>query len=324
MSDKGITGEEIKRIIAELAESPEKCGFEVNVITKTEPKLKKMQFYEGKKDEFRLKLKSSILRVLNDKYNSDEADYVGADRIADEQKKFYIIDTDDGYSPFDFLKSDTSVFSKNDISEATGIAYSLRMNEIQLWAYQHLWGILVPNKSNKNSMARLISSKEGDVFEELREPLITFTEKVDLLVIDSYIIASDYKLMQNVFGFQDYIRIKADRTIKAIEEKGIVANIEKLREYTRRGNGKTRYAKKLMRIHDSKVLKMEPSLLWGNIHKSKRWNGKIKEVDGKFVLDTYVQVENLIDLFDERYTRSDITDVEYDTDVKIVAEMDED
>jgi hypothetical protein len=28
----------------------------------------------------------------------------------------------------------------------------------------------------------------------------------------------------------------------------------------------------------------------------------------------------LIDLLDERYTRSDITDVEYDTDVKVVAE----
>ena len=38
------------------------------------------------------------------------------------------------------------------------------------------------------------------------------------------------------------------------------------------------------------------------------------------VLDTYAQVEDLIDLLDERFTRSDITDTEYDTDVKQVAE----
>ena len=65
---------------------------------------------------------------------------------------------------------------------------------------------------------------------------------------------------------------------------------------------------------------MESGKLWENIHKSTRWNGKIKEEDGKFVLDTYAQVEDLIDLLDERYTLSNITDTEYDTDVKQVAE----
>ena len=65
---------------------------------------------------------------------------------------------------------------------------------------------------------------------------------------------------------------------------------------------------------------MEPAKLWENIHRSTRWNGKIKEENGQFVLDTYVQVENLIDLLDERYTRSDITGEEYDTEVKQLAE----
>ena len=102
--------------------------------------------------------------------------------------------------------------------------------------------------------------------------------------------------------------------------KGIVANIDKLTDYVKRGNGKPKYAKKLMRITDSKVLKMEPEKLWENIHRSTRWNEKIKERDRKFVLDTYIQVENLIDLLDERYTRSDITGEEYDTEVKQLAE----
>ncbi len=41
------------------------------------------------------KLKECILRVLNDKYNSEEADYVSVNRIADEQGKFYIIETNE-------------------------------------------------------------------------------------------------------------------------------------------------------------------------------------------------------------------------------------
>ena len=312
-----LTRQEIKTLISTITAAPGRCGFEVYVITKSEPRLKKMGFVENGTDNLRQKLKGLILRILSEKYNAEDADYVSADRIADEQRKFYIISTSDNYDPLSVLKTTPETFSKNDIGDATGIAFSVRLGEKHLWAYQHLWSIMVPNKSKKNWMARIVSETQGDVFEEMTDPIITFAEKIDLLVIDDYIIASDYKLLQNSFGFQDYIRIKVDKTIEAVEAKGIVANVDKLRDYVQRGNGKLKYAKKMMRVTDSKVLKLEPAKLWENIHRSTRWNGKIKEENGKFVLDTYTQVEDLIDLLDERYTRSDITDTEYDTDVKV-------
>lgn len=50
------------------------------------------------------------------------------------------------------------------------------------------------------------------------------------------------------------------------------------------------------------------------------WKDKFEEnQEGLIVLNTYQQVEDLIDLLDERYTRSDVTNQEYDTDVKRVA-----
>ena len=316
---QALTGEEIKALITTITASPQKVGFEVYIITKSEPQLKKMGFMETKTENLHLKLKDLILRSLEDKYNAADADYVPADRIADEQRKFYIISTSENYDPLSVLKTTPGKFSKNDIGDATGIAFSLRHGEEQLWVYQHLWSIMVPNKSKKNWLARMVSSTQGDVFEELREPIITFSEKIDLLVIGNNIITSDYKLLQNAFGFQDYIRMRADKTIEAVDATGIVANVDKLRDYVLRGNGTSKYAKKMMRITDSKVLKMESRKLWENIHRSSRWNGKIKEENGQFVLDTFTQVEYLIDLLDERYTRSDITGEEYDTEVKQLA-----
>ena len=49
-----------------------------------------------------------------------------------------------------------------------------------------------------------------------------------------------------------------------------------------------------------------------------RWSGKfdLDEETHTIVLRNYGQVENLIDLLDERYTRSDVTDEEYDTSAK--------
>ena len=315
-----LTGAEIKSLISIMTAEPKRCGFEVFIITKSEPRLKKMGFVENETNNLRQRLKNSILKVLSEKYISEEEEYVSADRIADEQQKFYIIPTSESYNPLHVLKTTPGVFCKNDLGDATGIAFSIRHGMQHLWAYQHLWTIMVPNKSRKNVMGQMISSNEGDVFEEMSNPIITFAEKIDLIVIKDYIITSNYKLLQNSFGFQDYIRERAEKTIEAVDEKGIVANVDKLRDYIQRGNGKPKYAKKMMRITDSKVLKMEPQKLWENIHRSKRWNGSIREEDGKFVLDTYEQVEKLIDLLDERYTRSEITDEEYDTVVKQLAE----
>ena len=39
-----LTGNDIKELIASMTAAPEKCGFEVFVITKSEPRLKKMGF----------------------------------------------------------------------------------------------------------------------------------------------------------------------------------------------------------------------------------------------------------------------------------------
>lgn len=50
-----------------------------------------------------------------------------------------------------------------------------------------------------------------------------------------------------------------------------------------------------------------------------RWQNVFIIADGKILLNAFKDVENLIDLFDERYTKSVITDDEFGTDVKKIA-----
>ena len=313
----------MKDVISFFAESADKCGLEVYIVTKGSPRLKRMNLYEGAPGEINLYsvLKDTIIDILRERYLSDDAEYVSADQIADNQHKFYIINQSDEYRPFDFITGETGVFSKVDIKDAEGIIFKVQREGKALWAYQHLWAMMIPNKTSKGIMARLLSiDKQKDVFTALTDPILTISKKIDFIILDGQIVASDHKLLQQHFGFQDYIRIRAAKTISIVAEKGFVQNIEKMTEYCDRGNGKPKYAKKMMRIADSKVLRMPVERMMENIHRSKRWNGMIPEENGMFVLSTFTHVESLIDLLDERYTRSDITDEEYDTDVKRVAE----
>lgn len=320
MNNTNVNKDNIKKIITEIISKPEKCGFEIYAVTKTEPRLKKIGFVENEANNLSLKLKKSIFYILLNEYCSKEAIYETVDNIADEQNKLYMVPTSKNYNPFLMLNGAKGSFKKADMDDTTGIVFLIKDLNKSIWVYQHLWSIMIPNKSRKNWMARMISNTESEIFEEMSEPLITFANRIDLVIIDDYILTSNYKLLENFFGFKDYVNYRANNVIKNIKLKNIVANTDKLNEYITRGNGKLKYAKKMMRIANSKVLKMETSKLWKNIHKSSRWNGKIKEENGKFVLETYAQVEYLIDLLDERYTRSDITGEEYDTEIKHLAD----
>ncbi len=74
----------------------------------------------------------------------------------------------------------------------------------------------------------------------------------------------------------------------------------------------------MLRLNNSKVLTKSKEELYTKITTLLRWRGKFdfNEVDHTISLKNYGQVENLIDLLDERYTRSDVTDKEYDTSTK--------
>lgn len=107
--------------------------------------------------------------------------------------------------------------------------------------------------------------------------------------------------------------------LKNVASKNLVENIDKLSEYISRE--KSRYAKKMMRIGTSRVFNLTKEQLI-KINTLPRWHDKfsVNKNTNQIILNTNGEVESLIDLFDERYTRSDVTDTEYDTDVKTVAQ----
>lgn len=87
------------------------------------------------------------------------------------------------------------------------------------------------------------------VFAEQRERLLTIANKIDILIMDNYLITNNIPLLQKHFGFQDYVYQSAQQTIQCIIQKNLIENTEKLTEYISRG--KSKYAKKMMRIGSS-------------------------------------------------------------------------
>lgn len=325
MAEEILSESQIRSLLEDFSNHLQQCGFEAFVVTKNSPKLKLMSLAEKKNADgksFRDILKEMFFTVIRDNFLSQEAAYADGRLLADNQRKFLIFEQGESFKPFAFLNdsSQQGIFNEEDLLDAIGLAFRIRKGSSAIWLYQHLWSIMVPNKKRTSVMTRILHIENGIEFSEMEDRLLAIAKKIDILIVNDCIVTSNISLLQKSFGFQGYIYQTAAQAVHNIAQTGIVSNTEKLTDYIRRG--KPKYAKKMMRISSSSVLSLSKEDLFNKITTVPRWQGKfdVNPEDSTITLNTYKEVEFLIDLFDERYTRSEITGTEYDTDVKSVAQ----
>lgn len=300
----------------------EEYAFETFILMKDNRALKKIVLYEGAPEKrndieinFKKKVQIAIANAIKSKFGSETAEYDLVENIADNQNKFYIIPQTDEYKPFETLMSSPSVTENYSVAErdaAEGIFFRYKREGVELWAFQYFWPNAIPNR--KRVGFHIIP--QDDVFGELKKPILVVTQKVDILVLDNHIITNDVSLLQMHYNFQHYVRTIATHVVSEINTLNLVSNMDKVTEYISRS--KPIYAKKMVRLKNSKVLTMRREEIYRKITTLPRWKGKfeVNEDNQTITLKNYGQVENLIDLLDERYTRSDVTDEEYDTSAK--------
>ena len=320
MSD-GLNAESIRTILNNLV--TQTCGFEVFAVTKDSPRLKKLSLTEAG-DDGGLKsiLKNMMLDIIRERYLAEDATYTPAENVADNQYKFYIVKQTEQYKPFEFLTADQEDFKEDHLKDITDFVFVFRYGTQTVSCFQKGRSITVPNRKGAAIMTKVFCHDNSVILDQQKEPLITITKAIDALIIDGFIITDNIKMMERNFDFQIFISQKAREAAASVARSGFYSNTSKLDEYLSRGGGRQKtYYKKMMRALDSPVLLMTAEALFLKVSTVERWKGKFKEpVDGKIPIDTFKEVESLIDLLDERYTVSEVTGQEYDTDVKKKAE----
>ena len=303
--------------------SDEEYGFDVFVTMKEVEAIKHFNLESNPRSpqkSFKHKVQQKIRKSLEEKFFDEGCEYDKVENIADEKKNvFYVIPQSDEYKPFHVTmlsESDydrASNFSVKERDNVEGMLFCFTRGEKRLWAYQYLYQNAIPNKKGKGFNI----FQSGDVFVEQSDPMIYISDRIDLLILnDNSIVSDNIGLLERNFGFEGFVRTQAQKVSTEIISIGIVANIGKVSEYVARS--KPMYARKMMRIKNSKVLKRTKEQLYESITTLPRWKEKftVDEESKQIVLKKYEHVENLIDLLDERYTLSDVTGEEYDTGSK--------
>ena len=319
--DEALIIEGIKSILNDLV--AQTCGFEVFAVTKEPPLLKKLTLAEtGEDGGLKGTLKKMMLNIIKEHYLADDATYTLAKNVADNQHKFYIIQQTEDYQPFSFLSGEQEDFKEAYLCDITGFVFVFRYGTQKVYCYQKGRNITVPNRRGASLVTRLLCNDKSVILERQEESLITITNAIDAVIIDGSIITDNINMMERSFDFQLFISQKAKEAVANVSRSGFFSDTNKIDEYLSRGGGKQKtYYKKMMRTLDSPVLQMSVEELFEKVTTLERWKGRFKPpVDGKIPITTFAEVESVIDLLDERFTKSEITGQEYDTDVKKKAE----
>ena len=227
----------------------------------------------------------------------------------DNTKSLYEL-TDEIFNPFDFFKdTDENVVYGHDIVD--GFAIKFAIDDDAFWIYQNIYQNAIIKSNNKATL-----SYDGGTYNIVKNDLVLFEKRIDAIKIDNITLIENYKVIEQKFDYQIAIRKIVSEVISELEKAELVQDIGKIREVS--GDDKITFAKKLMKVKDSPVLKVPKNELINRVSKMDNFSKLIK--NGSFVIDSKNKANQFVKLLNDQFLRSELTGELYDAQVKTKVE----
>ncbi len=309
-----MTKEEIQTSIKEIMFSDVACGIAIFACLRTESgyRVKKIKAT----DKLLSSAKNKVSDFVNCSYLAYDAEFDTSENIADNRKVFYEIGLTENYRPFTFLKEAENCaeyYSENDRKQLFGFLFRINLNDQYFWIYQHMYSVSRIDRS-KHVIACLVK----DTYDEIDSDMVQIDSRADVIIFASSIITAKIDLMQRFFGFEQYIRAEAQKTIEIIRDLDIVTGLEKFAALE--SKSKLTNAKKLLKAKNSPVLRMEKDDLIKKLRMHSRYKSMFKFEEDHIVIASQKDAAAFIKMLNDDIVRSELTGQEYDSSSKMLLE----
>ncbi|MCJ7865015.1 DUF4868 domain-containing protein [Blautia sp. NSJ-140] len=288
------------------------CGIEIYACLRDE------SGYQTKKiratDKLLSSTKDKVAGFINCTYLADDAEFDTSENIADNKKEFYEISLIENYRPFTFLddaEKRTEYYSESDRNKLSGFLFRINLNDKYFWVYQHIYSVSRIDRS-KNIIALFV----GDTYDEIDSDIVQIDSRADVIIFSSSVVTAKMDLMQRFFGFEQYIRAGAQKTIEIIRDLDIVDSLEKFVAFENKS--KLTNAKKLLKAKNSPVLQMKKNDLLENLKKHSRYKTMFKFEEDHIVISSQKEAAAFIKMLNDDIVRSELTGKEYDSSSKML------
>lgn len=262
------------------------------------------------KNETAKEFSHAFSQLLREKYIDSEVEIKSMENIEDNQKILYTLTQTKEYSPFDFLnKGNIEIYNSEQSIIWLGYFIKLGNSENYVYLYQARNNTLTLN----NDKTFFIKRTVNNVFVSVDDEFLRIEKRIDVIILGNDIFSERINVLQRTFGLEKYIR----KSAKAAIDKIAALNIMSSTEVFFRFESKLKNSKKLMKIKDSPVLNMSKERLLKKINEIERYKSIINVQDNQIIVNTQKDVDNVLKLFGDAILKSELTDEEYETMIKV-------
>lgn len=187
-----------------------------------------------------------------------------------------------------------------------GDSFYIREVPVEQDPFRRYVGVCAPGQSVKTALLRVYSISD----------IVQIDSRADVIIFSSSVVTAKMDLMQRFFGFEQYIRAGAQKTIEIIRDLDIVDSLEKFVAFENKS--KLTNAKKLLKAKNSPVLQMKKNDLLENLKKHSRYKTMFKFEEDHIVISSQKEAAAFIKMLNDDIVRSELTGKEYDSSSKML------
>ncbi len=201
-------------------------------------------------------------------------------------------------------------FNNDDVKLIRGIIVSIGNQNQKITIFQYVYPVSIVSQGN------FIGIFPSDTrFELLEDNIVKIGIGIDLMLLEDNLIVNSLKTFTSKFGFKDIIKRKANENLDLVDNLAIIQNMDVLRDFIQN----IKYARKILKLNpNSPVLNLPSQGIFNFITNHPILQNRIRfdENSGLINLDTEVSKILLIGVLNDDYLKSNLTDIDYETDRK--------
>ncbi len=206
-------------------------------------------------------------------------------------------------------------FSNDGVNSIKAILITIGNQNNHFTIFKHVYSITILKQDKILGFVPV-----GNRFEKLTSNILQINNSIDFIYSSNRLIVNNLKTFASSYGYTEVIKNEARTRIEIIRTLDLIGNIDELTNFV----NNVKYAKRVLKINpESPVLQLARPRIVDFIRNHPKLNCKIRFENDRIFLDTDVSKILTIGILNDDFLKSNLTDIDYESERKAEFKIDE-
>jgi hypothetical protein len=316
---------ELRELLNIVNSENEPIGIRVHLVKKNEDGTESLSLADVSQE-----LSADLIKIFQETinrkfFNNDELNFSNISVALETNNSAFYYDIDEFPAKLAVLQDfdtwadyDEFSFTNDDLESIKAILITIGNQDNYFTIFKHVYPVTIVRQDKMLGFVPI-----GNRFEKLNSNILQINNSIDFIYAEDKLVVNNIKTFSAAYGYKDIIMNQAREKIQLIGGLDLIQNLDELTAFV----NNVKYAKRVLRINtESPVLQLVKNRIIEFIRNHGKLSQKIRfnEENDRIVLDTDVSKIMTIGILNDDYLRSNLTDLDYESETKAEFEVESD